>query len=99
MTTIGEEHENEIYIRLAEGEGEQHGDLISTVTSTLRSHGDPSKVDLNVADAATIRGALEGAGVLASSEAAALAAAISTERKSLAIFHSLFNFLNICLTT
>jgi len=88
VTTIGEATEHEVYIRLAEGEEEgQQGDLITAVIAALRSGEDKSKVDLNVADAATIEGTLTQSSLVTPAQAAALASAITSERKNVAIFH------------
>jgi preprotein translocase subunit SecF len=89
VTTIGKPEENEIYIRLAEGgQGGESADLTGLVSRTLR--GDAvaeGKLDLNIADQATLRDLLSDAPGLTSSQAEAAAAGISTHRKEVAIYH------------
>jgi preprotein translocase subunit SecF len=94
VTTIGTPEENEIYIRLAEGaekaEGDAATDRIAAVITALRAQDEQQgRLDLNVADQATIRGELESVSSLSSADAMELAAAISAERKTVAIFKSL----------
>jgi preprotein translocase subunit SecF len=91
VTTIGEPTENEIYIRLgalAGGEG-QDETRTTLVTRALRAGAaQPGRVDLNVADEATLGRALERAPGMTADRAAEVAAAIVGARKDRAIFHA-----------
>lgn len=88
VTTIGDPAAHEIYIRLGQSEVGSPEDLTSLVARTLRGQGS-GRVDLNVADEATLRGVLDGAPLATGGPSAAeIAAAIAAARKEDAIFRS-----------
>jgi preprotein translocase subunit SecF len=91
VTTIGAPEEHEIYIRLARSDGaDTTADLTGVVTELLRAgSGQAGRIDLNVADQATLRGELTRIPGLPSSQAAELAAAISARRKEMDIFRTI----------
>jgi preprotein translocase subunit SecF len=91
VTTIGAPEEDEIYIGLARREGaDTTADLTGVVTELLRAgSGQAGRIDLNVADQATLRGELTRIPGLPSSQAAELAAAISARRKEMDIFRTI----------
>ena len=90
VTTIGAPEEKEIYVRLAEGAGPKDAkDLTGFVTNTLRAGSEETgKLDLNVADQNALKNELIQVTGVSSAQAAELAAAISAERKDVAIFGS-----------
>jgi len=94
VTTIGDPKENELYIRLGSEAAEtKEQDLTSALTQALRAAtgwtGAEGRIDLNAADAATVEQLLEGFPDITRADAQALAAAISEERRKVAVLRSL----------
>jgi len=90
VTTIGAPEENEILVRVvSSAEQAETGDVASRVRSEIRikllGH-DPAKLDVNIDDGATIRGALVGMASVTDQQAADVSAAILAKRKDVAIF-------------
>ncbi len=87
VTTIGDPSENEVYIRLGAVPGAGDEDLTTRVARTLRdADGGSGRLDLNVADAASIARLLAGIPDVGAEPATALAQAIVAERREAAIF-------------
>ena len=90
VTTIGKPEEHEIYIRLADPDAEDAGELTGIVTRALRAGSEqPGRTDLNIADQMTITDLLLSAPGFAAGQAADLAAEISQRRKEIAVYQSL----------
>jgi len=89
VTTIGAPEENEIYIRLASTDQADAGKLTGRVAETLRAgSAQPGRVDLNIADQKTLTDLLIAAPGISPGQAVDLAAAISAQRKEIAIYGS-----------
>jgi preprotein translocase subunit SecF len=96
VTRIGTPEENEVYVRigLTSGTEEEQEDLAQAVAEALRPEGvhlqrESGLIDLNVGETGRIQAKLEAAPGLTSDQAAALAGAITQQRRSVAIFNSL----------
>jgi len=106
VTTIGDEADHEIYIRIGneEGSAEDQARLTRLVTATLRGIDPATKpedepLDLNISDAGTIATALEGAGVAGSLEAKNIGGAITQLRKESKSFANFDEIREIPLMT
>ncbi len=96
VTTIGDPANNEVYIKLGSLGGSEDGqdDMTQQVVDALRDESVKSRlaagrVDLNVADEATVRALLERSPGVSADQARSLAEEILAQRKERAIFHSL----------
>ncbi len=94
VTTIGKPEENEVYIRLALASAVKEENLTPQVVAALRTDDVRQKIstgllDVNVADAASLKSLLETAPDLAREDAQAISTGIVEARKEKAIFRSL----------
>ncbi len=93
VTTIGKPDENEVYIRLALASAVKEENLTPKVVSALRAGDVQQKIasgllDINVADAPSLKTLLETSPDLAREDAQAIATGIVEARKEKAIFRS-----------
>ena len=89
VTTIGEDGENEIYVRLAtvEGDAERDEKMTGTIFDALQTSSG-SGPDLNVVDASTVASLLQGVPGLAADQVEAQTAAFIAHRNKFGIFKS-----------